>query len=134
MTIFSFINDILYKKKGTLLDKKEFESEFNPWLIQRWISMYSNSSVKLLNMTINKLFNAIDNKSHWYKLFLTTLPKVNYKKIVYIKKLDKDKNENSSLNNAINVIASAKELSVREVKMYIDEYGIDITKLQKGLE
>jgi len=133
MGIFDFIKDILYKKSGTLLDKSEEEHDFQPFMVQRWLSMHSNLNVKILNATTNKLYKGIDDKPAWYKLFITTLPKAKYKRFKYIKKVS-SKKKKSDLDDAITMIAQNKQISKREVKEYIEEYGLDVTSLQKGLK
>ena len=135
MTIFDIINDILFKKKGNLLEKEEAESEFQPYMVQRWLSMYSNVNVKILNGTINKLGKHLENKSQWYKLFLDTLPRSKYKKIRYIKKVSaKTQNTTGVSDKVIAFIAENHQISPREVKLYIEEYGLDVSSIAKTLE
>ena len=135
MGIFDFINDILYKKSGKLLEKKELESEFQPFMVQRWLSMHSSLNVRLLNATTNKLYKAIDNKPHWYKLFLAILPTSKFKRFKYIKKVSKDKGtKKSEMEQAIEMVANSKQVSKREVREYVEEYGLDLTELKKRLK
>ena len=135
MTIFNFINDILYKKSGTLLDKKETESEFQPFLIQRWLSMHSNSNVRLLNATTNKIYKALENKDSWYKLFIAMIPRSKFKKFRYIKKVSKDTSpKKADMEAAIEMVANSKQISKREVRMYVEEYGLDLNELKKRLK
>ena len=135
MKLFDFINDILYKKNGTLFDKKEKEEEFQPYMMSRWLSMHSNSIVKLLNITTNKLYKALDNNSQWYKLFIVTIPTMKFKRFKYIKKTSKKTKPNTKedeINNAIKFIAESKQISEREIREYVKDYGLDITTLTKG--
>jgi len=135
MNFFDFINDILYKKSGVLLDKKELESEFQPYLIQRWISMHSKINARILNATTNRLYKGVDNKQHWYKLFLNVIPKSAFKRFKYIKKaVVKDKSKNENMESAIEMIANSKQISKREVSAYISEYGIDIKSIASSLK
>jgi len=134
MKIFDYINDILYKKSGSLFKKKDDESEFQPYMIQRWVSMYSSAQVRLLNGTTNKLYQSLENKSQWYKLFLTTVPRSKYKRLRYIKKVPKAEKKKSDMDIAIELVASTKELSKREVKLYVEEYGLDLESLRKRLK
>jgi len=136
MKLFDFINDILYKKNGTLFDKKEKEEEFQPYMMSRWLSMHSNSIVKLLNITTNKLYKALDNNSQWYKLFIVTIPTMKFKRFKYIKKTSKKTKPNTKedeINNAIKFIAESKQISEREIREYVKDYGLDITTLTKGV-
>ena len=79
--IFTFINDILYKKRGNLLQDCDASSQFQPYMLCRWISMYSTSMSKLINQTFNRLWLAFDDKDMWYKAFLTIMPQTKFKKI-----------------------------------------------------
>ena len=135
MTIFDIINDVLFKKKGNLLDKKENESDFQPYMLQRWASMYSNLNVRLLNATTNKMNKAMENKPQWYKLFLDTLPKSRYKRIRYIKKVSNGpKGKPDDTEKAIAFIAKQKQISAREVKQYVEDYGLDIKSVVESLK
>jgi len=133
MTIFSFINDILYKKSGTLIKKKSDEQEIQPYMISRWISMYSNDMVKLLAGTINKVYGGISDKEQWYKLYLSIIPKVRYKKSNYIKKINSEENK-TAVEDAIEFIAKSKKISKREVRQYVQEYGLDLTELNEKIK
>jgi len=134
MQIFDFISDILYKKKGDLFNKKEVEAEFQPFMVQRWLSMYSNFNTRILNATTNKLYKAIDEKRSWYKLFLVTLPKSKFKRIKYIKKAAKKKGPKTDIDAAINLVAETQQISEREVREYVEEYGLDLSAIKKILK
>jgi len=130
MILFSFLKDIIYRKEGKLLDDPENEQEFQPYLINRWLSMYSSDFVKLLNNTINPLYSVFDTKKDWYKIFLTTIPKTYFKKIKYIKKNKKNKDKKDE-EEMIAFIAKNKQMSKREVKMYIDMFDINIKNIKR---
>jgi hypothetical protein len=135
MTIFDYINDILYKKKGDLLKKKELESEFQPYMIQRWLSMHSNNNAIILGKTTNKLYNGVENKEQWYKLFLAVLPKAKFKRFKYIKKVKKQsRNDPDNIDEAVEFIATSKQMSTREVRQYVEEYGLDISSIKRSLQ
>ena len=127
--LFKFLNDILYKKKGDLLRKPDDEAEFQPYIIQRWLSMYSPGIANLLNNTTNRLYNTFETKEDWYKTFSTILPRVSFKKIKYIKKVRVDKSkEDIEKDELIESVAQSLEISKREVRYYMDEFGIDFVK------
>ena len=113
MTIFDFISDILFTKKKNLFTVED-ESEFSPYLVNRWISMYSNLTVNTCNI-LNKYLGIFESKRDLYNLFYNSFSRVPYKKISYFKrkKIEQDKNDN------IPLIAAAKGLSQREIKDYI---------------
>ena len=135
MSIFTYINDILYTKSGKSLKKKESYSDFQPYMVQRWISMHSGSNARILAMTTNKIYKALDNSKQWYKLFLTTIPKSKFKRYKYIKKVSKqNKTKNFGMEEAIELVASQKHISKREVRAYVEEYGLDLTTIKNRLK
>jgi hypothetical protein len=125
-TIFDFINDILFQKKGDKLDDIESESQYNSYMINRWISMYSPQMAQLINLTSNKLYSAFPTKRHNYRFLVHFLPKTGFKRTNYIKKISKDKKDT---DNSINILARNLELSEREIRYYIDQGSITLPKL-----
>mgnify|MGYP003650386317 FL=1 len=135
MGIFDFVNDILYKKSGKLLEKKELESELQPYMLQRWISMHSNTNARILAATLNKMYKSIDDKDQWYKLFLTTVPRSTFKRFKYIKKVSKGSGKKKTdMEEAIELVAKAKQVSKREVREYVEEYGLDLSDIKQRLK
>ena len=53
-TIFTFINDIIFGKKGDVIENVEDEDQFNGYLVNRWVSMYSPDNASIINETTNK--------------------------------------------------------------------------------
>jgi len=117
MTIFDFISDILFTKKKTCLKTVDEESEFIPYLVNRWISMYSPSQALNSNI-INKYLGVFTNKTDLYSLFIAVFDKSAPKKIQYFKK-QKDREKNKTDDDSILLLAKNKELSTREIKEYI---------------
>lgn len=132
MLLFDFIRDIVFRKKGDLLNNPDAENEFQPFMMQRWLSMHSPDLAKTINLTTNRLWSIYESKKDWYKDFLTFIPKTYNKKIKYIKKakekVDKEEQE------VIDFLARTKEMSKREVKLYIDEFNINTDQLKKALK
>ena len=58
--IFTFINDIIFGKKGDVIENVEDEDQFNGYIINRWVSMYSPDNAKIINETTNKYYNVFD--------------------------------------------------------------------------
>ena len=114
MTIFDIIGDILFTKKG-ILQTVDQESEFQPYIVNRWLSMYSPLIAKHANI-LNKYQGIFDNKKDLYNLFLAVFPRVPFKKISYIKKVKENKEEQ---DENIKVVAKNLELSEREISQYI---------------
>ena len=126
--IFSFINDILFKKKGDVLDNIDTESEYNPYMINRWISMYSPQMSILINSTTNKYYSIFDTKKGNYRFLVSFLPKSRPYRIIYIKKASKESDDSTEV---INTLSKNLELSKREISYYITSNNIDIERLKK---
>ena len=128
VNIFNFINDILFKKKGDLLDNIDSESEYNPYMINRWVSMYSPQMAVLVNSTTNKYYSVFDTKRDNYKFLVSFLPKSTPYRISYIKKATKDKD---GTVNVISTLAKHLELSEREISYYVRSNNIDLERFKK---
>ena len=131
--LFDFLKDIIYRKEGNLLENPENEQEFNPFMIHRFLSMHSPNMAKLLNCTTNRLYSVFDTKQEWYKILMTTIPKTYSKRIKYIKKVKPEKS-NKEIEELIGFIAKNKKMSKREVKLYIDEFDIDLENVKKAFD
>lgn len=126
-TIFQFINDILFRKKGDLLNNVDFESGYNSYMINRWCSMYSPEISHMINYTTNRLYPIFETKQESYKFISSILPKCKFRRINYIKKVKKNTNE----DDVIGLLAKNLELSKREINYYITSNNIDIKELKK---
>ena len=115
MTIFDFINDVLFTKKNTMQSLDD-ESTFSPYMLNRWISMYSPEMAQDCNI-INKYLGAFENKKDLFNLFIATFKKVPFKRINYIKKYKEEKKEECE---QLNLLAKSYELSKREIKQYLE--------------
>jgi hypothetical protein len=127
VTIFDCLNDILFTKRGKLLQNVDEESSFNQYMINRWCSMYSDNMALIINNTVNWLYGAFETKQQYYKFVSVVLPRVNRKRINYIKKHKPD-DEDSDDN--VQLLAKRLELSQREIKSYY-EFQRDCTKRAK---
>jgi hypothetical protein len=115
MTIFDFINDVLFTKKNTMQSLDD-ESTFSPYMLNRWISMYSPAMARDCNI-INKYLGAFENKKDLFNLFVATFKKVPFKRINYIKKHKEEKKEECE---QLDLLAKSYELSKREIKQYLE--------------
>lgn len=123
MNIFKYLNNILHSKKLESKDTIEYEQDYQPYLINRWVSMYSPDMCTIINHTANNLHTILTNKLTHYKFLHNILPRCKFKRISYIKKQPKQ-----SENETYSMIASGVELSVREIKSYCNQLGIDTSK------
>lgn len=127
-TIFDYINDILYHKKGTLISNIEHEAEYNPYMVNRWLSMYSPQVATVINFTSNRLYSIFETKAEAYKFLVNVVPDSSPRRIKYIKKNKADKKDEDEL---IETLASNLELSKREINYYIEQSGLDLEGVKK---
>ena len=116
MNFFQLQNKLFYSKKedAVYLDS-EGEQAFFPFLFNRWLSFYDNNMCVFTNETLNKFSTIFDNKQESYKLYYYLIPRLKWKKISYIKKKKKEEEEVD-----LSSIAKNKNMSVRELKMYLN--------------
>lgn len=110
-TIFDYLKDVLFQKKGLYKNKLDEQLNFYPFMLQRWCSMADNDTTRILNETTNKWLTTVLSKQHYYKLMLSILPKIRQKRVAYLKKANKSDNTDEIEN-----ISVAVELSKREVE------------------
>lgn len=134
MILFDILTDILHKKQGNILQTVENEAEVSPYMLNRWLSMYSPDVTKIVNVTNNRWWSTFQNKQDWYKFNLCVLPRCRFKKIEYLKKGTSVKKSEEDDGIIFQSIANNLELSVREVKSYIEENNIDISSFKKVLK
>jgi hypothetical protein len=118
MNIFDYLNDILFTKRGNSLQNVDEESNFNMYMLNRWISMYSPNLAIVINSTTNWMHSVFETKQQYYQFVSKVLPKVNRKRIHYIKKTKKEPTEQQEDNNKL--MAKRLELSEREIKSYYE--------------
>jgi hypothetical protein len=111
-TIFDYIKDVLFTKKGTFTSTHVESLNFQPFMLQRWCSMASKDSTLILNETTNRWSLFFNDKDLIYKIMFTCLPKQKQKKVAYIKKSSNLSTEED------NNVSNALEISKREAKEY----------------
>jgi len=115
MTIFDYISNILFTKKKFLSNNIDSENDFSPYLVNRWISMYSEKSAKEANI-LNQFLGCL-NKEELLILAHNLFTKMPSKKITYFKR---KKEEEKKDNEIIKKVACVRELSVREITNYFN--------------
>jgi hypothetical protein len=115
MTIFDFISSVLFTKEKTCLMSVDEESNFSPYMLNRWCSKYSKTTATFSNI-LNRYLGVFEDKKDLYSLFVAVMPKVPSKRISYIKKIKEEKVEE---NNDVELLANNLELSKREINQYI---------------
>lgn len=131
MNIFEYLKDIIQTKSHKVFEDDEELNDFNAFLTQRWLSMYSPEAANICNETTNKMWRSMETKQMWYKMFQSLIPKQRMTRINYIKKAKKDKK--SIERDVIKILAQTLEISERECKLYIEEGLIDQKQLKKEL-
>ena len=116
MTIFDHLNDILFTKGNKSLQNVEDEGDFSPFLVNRWISMYSPELAYVVNETTNKYYDVFPEKRDTYRLLKAVIPKMKRKRINYIKKVKKDKED---MQECIDLLSQSLEISKKEIINYI---------------
>ena len=132
LNIFQILNDIIVTKKGNLLDNVEDEDQFIPFIVCRWLSMYSTEYAQIINETTNKHYNIFDTKKEWYEYLIRVLPKGSPGRIHYIKK--EKRKELNNFDEIVKFLAKRFEISRREVEQYLDSGKIDISKIKSALK
>lgn len=89
MNIFDIIDGICYSKKRDLPVNVEDEKSFQPFMLNRWLSMLDPGAAKIINDTVNRYGQNFNNEE-LYKLLVEILPRYKRQKINYIKKPAKD--------------------------------------------
>jgi hypothetical protein len=112
--IFDFLSSVLTSKKHIELDT-ECEKEFNLYMMNRWLSMYSSDVAALVNSTTNKWWSAFDNKQEQYDFLFYLIAKSKFKKINYIKKTAKKSKAAKTEQEEIDrMIAHANFMSIKQ--------------------
>ena len=79
--------------------------------------MYSKDTVSFANNILNKYGGIFDDKQRAYRLYYNVIPRLQFKRINYVKKRKKDKTEEVE---HLELIAKNKHISVRELKSYME--------------
>jgi hypothetical protein len=119
MNFFQLQNKLFYSKKtkAEFLDS-EGEQAFIPFMFNRWLSFYNKGMASFTNETLNRFGSIFQDKQQQYRLYYYFIPRLKFKRISYNKKLKKELKEEEDLK----LIAKNKNISVRELKRYIELY------------
>jgi hypothetical protein len=117
-TIFDFLNDILFSKKKEAFKSVDDNKAFSPYLINRWISMYSPEMALVIN-NLGKYISLFDNKIDLYNFFVAVIPKKSRKNISYIKKIKDNVKAKKDEPDIVALLSKKHEISKREIKEYL---------------
>ena len=97
--MFKAINHILFENVSKEIDSEILE-EFVPYMVTRYFSFYDDGKyVDYINSTINKYHGIFKSTEEEYKFYENVIPKLKKKKINYIKKIKKDKNNQDAIKS-----------------------------------
>lgn len=130
--LFGYLKDIITFKQNLIEYDLEESKDFQPYLIQRWLSMYSDEFADICNESLNVSWSVMKDKESWYKMFLGCIPKRKMKKISYVKKKAKKKSHTADAD-VVKLLARQLEISKREASMYIENGNVDVKRLKKEL-
>jgi D-alanyl-lipoteichoic acid acyltransferase DltB (MBOAT superfamily) len=118
-TIFDYVGAILHTKNSSQFTSIDNEQSFQPFMVNRWISMYSPEMTTVVNTTMNKYATLFKNKQELFRFYVSVFPKLRNKRIAYIKKTKEQKPKESKEDDTA-LLAQGLELSRREIEMYKD--------------
>ena len=130
ITIFDYINDVLFFKQKNLLQNVDDSDSFNPYLVNRWVSMYSPECAVVVNSTVNWLYPIFNTPQDQYSFLVDILPRMSRRRISYIKKKKPPASEISQ--ETIKLLARNLELSEREISLYIEAGLVSISNYEKN--
>ena len=125
-TIFTYLDNILYKKGSKVFKNVDTENTYNHFMMCRWLSMHSPGVAQLVNETANWLYPIMEDKQLSYKFLTNIIPRQQFRRFHYIKKVKKDNSDSNK--EMISILAKELELSEREVTIYVDQLRIDLDK------
>lgn len=109
--VFQIVDDIVFKAPAPY--KLGASDEFNPYMVQRWISMESPESCDMVNLLYNRRQTGFADNQMVHDYLRLVLPKRSRHKISYLKK--EKITEKSKNDAAITLAASVLEISKKEV-------------------
>lgn len=116
MTIFEIINLLFFSKKNTY-DEPDCEclSNFQPYLINRWLSFYGKPQATFVNDTLNKYAGVFQDKNDSYCFYYNLIPRQKFSRIQYIKK-----QKNTATEKEQPPLPHGLNISKREINLYLD--------------
>lgn len=124
MNIFNYLSNILFTKKDASIKAIDQQSDYQPFLINRWCSMLNKQTCHVINTTVNTMYQVFESKSDHYKFLHYIVPRERFTRINYIKK-HKTENKDSQI---VSKLAKNLELSKREINLYKEQLNLDLSK------
>jgi len=127
-TIFNLMDDIFFKKPEYVI---QTDDQFDPYMVQRWISMHNPTYAHFINEIFNKRHEAFEDSQMLYDFLKLMFPKKHMGFPKYIKK--ETKSEPSKNVSVIEDLATSMQISKREVKMFLELFP-EISKEMKDAD
>jgi hypothetical protein len=86
LNIFDIIDGIAFSKKQNIFDTPEAEKEYQPFIVNRWLSMLDPIAAKIVNLTVNKTNKGLESPRDQYNMLMNVLPTFRRQRINYIKR------------------------------------------------
>jgi len=90
LNIFDILDNIAFSKNQDINQQAEDEKIYQPFLINRWLSMLDSNAARIINDTVNRYGQNFSSAEH-HKFLCNILPKYRKQRIYYIKKPSKEK-------------------------------------------
>lgn len=116
--LFDLLDRILHSKRK--IDRNIGDEPIHPYIINRWISMYSTQLCTVINNTGNWLYNVFDTSDQYFRFLQCFMPRVANRRIHYIKKSKNNPTNQQTQSDDVNMLAHHLELSSREIKCLIE--------------
>lgn len=118
--LFDLIDRVLFSKRT--IDINIGDEQVHPYIMNRWISMYSTQMATLINNTGNWMYSVFEHDNQLYYKFLQRfLPRVGRRRIHYIKKIKTSPtSQPDEEEKQAETLAHNLELSTREIKLLLE--------------
>lgn len=123
-----------FKLKDLVLSGKDVSelnyddlNDYSVYMMNRWASMKDVSSAIIVNGTVNKYWNLYDDKMLHAKTLSGCMSAGKYVK--YIKKNKEERTKEDK--EVMEIMCKNLEISMRELKMYIEEFNVELPSLKK---
>jgi len=100
LNLFQYINNILFSKKKNLSSRENCSETLSGFMLNRWCSFYDKQNVAIINDACNKP-HLTEDPDLLTKFLMLFIPKKDYKKLNYIKKIKSDKDESKQIISKI---------------------------------
>jgi hypothetical protein len=87
LNIFDIIDGLAFSKKKDIFTTPEAEKEYQPFIVNRWLSMLDPVAARIVNLTVNRVNKQIESSIDQYNMLMNVLPTFKRQRINYIKKI-----------------------------------------------